>query len=317
MPSRSRARHAGRPRGSSIPTAGSAAGATPRVRRRRPAWPRARSPGPLGGGGALFSGPRAGGLLGRKGARLSDVNADLINCYVVVRDQVEPLVRLLQQHRNDEVYYYAVRALDPKQLDPVERAARLIYLNKTCFNGLFRENRHGIFNVPFGHYASPRFCDPGSLRAASAALQGVTIEQSSFEAAAQKCRRGDFVYFDPPYAPLSRTSSFVGYSAGGFGELQQTSLALCAAALAERGVDVLLSNSAAPLVQKLYGGFQVEEVQVGRAINSRGDRRGKISELLLSAGPHVGIPARYSITPGSTPGGQVAPQGLEPRTLRV
>lgn len=246
---------------------------------------------PFVGGGALFFALCGTGRLGRKGARLADVNPELINCYLVVRDQVEALIRLLLLHQNEESYYYRIRALDPRTLDPVQRAARLIYLNKTCFNGLFRENSRGIFNVPFGRYAKPRVCAADDLRAASAALRGVAIELSPFEAVGRCARRGDTVYFDPPYMPVSATSSFTGYSAGGFDEDAQIRLALLAASLAERGVNVLLSNSVAPLIQQLYQGFQIEEVQASRAINSRSDRRGKVSELLISAGPHVGVPA--------------------------
>ncbi len=245
---------------------------------------------PFVGGGALYFALHDRGRVGRKGARLSDINAELINAYTVVRDQVEPLIAVLSRHKNDEDHYYEVRALDPHRLDPVERAARLIYLNKTCFNGLFRENQRGGFNVPFGRYARPRFCAVDNLRAASHALRGACIEVSSFEESIRAARRGDFVYFDPPYAPVSRTSSFVNYSSGGFGEDAHVRLAMVAASLAERGVNVLLSNSVAPLVQQLYFAFRVEEVQAARAINSRADRRGKISELLIAAGPHVGIP---------------------------
>ncbi|MCS6912804.1 MAG: DNA adenine methylase [Myxococcota bacterium] len=280
----------------------------PELLRRVPSLRSGRYFEPFVGGGALFFALQQRGLLGRRGARLSDINADLINCYLMVRDQVEPLIQLLSRHRNEETYYYAVRAQDPRTLDPVQRAARLIYLNKTCFNGLFRENRHGLFNVPFGHYARPRFCDPEALRAASYALRGVAIEHSSFEEVEELAQPGDFVYFDPPYVPLSRTARFVQYSAGGFGPERQERLARCVATLAARGVSVLVSNSATPLVRGLYAGFLVEEVQANRAINSRGDRRGKVCELLIRAGPHARLAAAAR---------PVAPQGVEPRTLRV
>lgn len=264
----------------------------PSLMQRTPDLSKARYHEPFVGGGALFFALREGGRLSRKGARLSDINPELVNSYQVVRDHVGPLIRALRRHKNEESHYYEVRALDPKELDPVQRAARLIYLNKTCFNGLFRENRHGHFNVPFGRYADPRFCAEDNLRAASAALQGVEIELQPFEAIAHTAKPGDFVYFDPPYMPVSRTSSFTRYSGPGFGEQAQIRLALLSASLAERGVNVLLSNSVAPLVQQLYQGFLIEEVRASRSINSKTDRRGKVSELLISAGPHVGVPCK-------------------------
>lgn len=240
---------------------------------------------PFLGGGALFFALASRGLLRPGGARLSDINAELINAYQVVRDRVETLIVLLGGFRNESDFYYEMRAKDPRTLDPIQRAARLLYLNKTCFNGLFRENRRGDFNVPFGRYACPQICNANELRAASQALRGVAIECVGFAEAAAAVRPGDFVYCDPPYAPVSRTASFVSYSSGGFGDAEQTQLAELAAALGARGANVLLSNSAVPLTTALYRDFFVEQVQASRAINSRGDRRGKVSELLIAAGP--------------------------------
>lgn len=247
---------------------------------------------PFVGGGALFFALAERGLLssqaGGKGAsraRLADINAELVNAYQMVRDRVETLILLLGQFRNEEDFYYEVREQDTKQLDPVQRAARLLYLNKTCFNGLFRENRKGRFNVPYGHYRDPQFLRPNDLRAASRALSGVTIEQSGFESLAEKAQPGDFVYLDPPYAPVSRTASFTSYSAGGFDDAKQAQLTDLVRELGARGVSVLLSNSAVPLTRKLYEDLHVEEVLASRAINSRGDRRGKVAELLVAAGP--------------------------------
>ena len=178
-----------------------------------------------------------------------------------------------------------MRAQDPSTLEPVQRAARLIYLNKTCFNGLFRENRRGHFNVPYGHYASPHFCAANELRAASRALRGVTIEVSPFSALLDVAQPGDFVYCDPPYAPVSRTASFTSYSSGGFNEQAQRQLADLIVELGERGVNVLLSNSAVPFTTALYERCHVEQVYANRAINSRGDRRGPVAELLVATGP--------------------------------
>ena len=255
----------------------------PALLARTPALSRGCYHEPFVGGGALFFALHRQGLLGKKGARLADVNRDLITSYRVVRDQVEPLLRVLSCHRNTARHYARVRAQDPRRLDPIERTARFLYLNKTCFNGLYRENRQGRFNVPYGRNPRARHCNEAGLRAASAALRGVALEHAPFERVLPLADRGDFVYFDPPYAPLSRTSSFVGYSARGFGAAEQARLALVAAALADRGVRVLLSNSTAPLVRRLYGAFRAETVPARRAINRNGGGRGAIGELLLQA----------------------------------
>jgi DNA adenine methylase len=240
---------------------------------------------PFLGGGALFFALAERGHEGARGAVLSDVNPELVNAYQVVRDRVETLITLLGAFRNEEEFYYEVREQDPSRLDPVQRAARLIYLNKTCFNGLFRENRHGRFNVPFGRYRQPLICAPNELRAASKALRGASIERRPFEAALELASPGDFVYCDPPYAPISRTASFTGYTGGGFDETAQRRLADRVRALGDAGVHVLVSNSWVPLTQSLYDGLRVEKVLASRAINSRGDRRGKVPELLAAAGP--------------------------------
>ncbi len=316
----SRPEKRGLPSGPFLKWAGGKRQLLPELMHRVPDLAGGRYHEPFVGGGALYFALHDRGRVGRKGARLSDINAELINAYTVVRDHVEPLITMLSRHKNDEDHFYEVRALDPHKLDTVERAARLIYLNKTCFNGLFRENQRGGFNVPFGRYARPRFCAVENLRAASHALRGVCIEVAPFEQSIRATRRGDFIYFDPPYVPVSRTSSFVNYSSGGFGEPAHMRLALVAASLAERGVNVLLSNSMAPIVQQLYGAFRMEEVLASRAINSRADRRGKVSELLIAAGPHVGISTAAPGTSGRRSrlkANPVAPQGLEPRTLRV
>lgn len=240
---------------------------------------------PFVGGGALFFALSGRGELNPAGARLSDINPELINAYQVVRDRVETLIKVLEAFRNEEEFFYQVRSQSPQALDPIERAARLIYLNKTCFNGLFRENRRGHFNVPYGHYPSPHFCAPNELRAASRALRGVTIEVSPFRSLAELCRPGDFVYCDPPYAPVSRTASFTSYSSGGFDESAQHELARLIVELGNRGVNVLLSNSAVPFTVALYKDCHVEQILAKRAINSRGDRRGKVPELLVATGP--------------------------------
>lgn len=243
---------------------------------------------PFVGGGALFFALRARQLL-PQGARLADINPELVNAYQIVRDRVETLIVLLGAFRNEEDFYYEIRAQDPLQLDPVQRAARLLYLNRTCFNGLFRENRDGRFNVPFGRYRNLQILRENDLRAASRALRGICIEQDSFDALSDCAQPGDFVYFDPPYAPLSRTASFTTYSRGGFDDTAQRRLGALVRELGARGVHVLLSNSSAPIIYDIYDHpeLHVEQVLASRAINSRADRRGKVAEVLVAAGPHV------------------------------
>lgn len=244
---------------------------------------------PFLGAGALFFRLKA---LGRvKKARLTDINPELMNAWLALRDAPENVVAELErlQERTSEKDFYEIRALDPARLTGPERAARMIYLNKTCFNGLYRENRSGRFNVPFGRYEWPRVLDRENLLAASRALQSgrIELEQSPFSSVLRHAKEGDFVYLDPPYHPLSQTSSFTAYSRGGFGEEGQRQLAQVFAQLAEGGVHVLLSNSSAPLIHELYEGkpgFTFELVRAQRAINSKGSLRGKVDEALVSAG---------------------------------
>ncbi|GAB4157418.1 MAG: DNA adenine methylase [Candidatus Promineifilaceae bacterium] len=216
-------------------------------------------------------------------ATLSDVNASLIELYQQVQQNVEDVIRALQPHYNDHDYYYQVRAQDPATLLPAQRAARLIFLNKTCYNGLYRENRQGAFNVPFGRYKRPKICDPARLRAAAAALQGVTLLPGDFAEVVQVAAPGDFVYFDPPYAPLTATSSFTSYNQYGFDAADQRRLAQTVHDLTRRGCRVMLSNSAAPLVYELYEGhgYRLIPIMARRNINSKASNRGPIKELLI------------------------------------
>jgi DNA adenine methylase len=216
-------------------------------------------------------------------ANLSDCNAKLVETYEVVRDQVEALIRALQPHKNEKAYYYRVRAQDPATLTPVERAARLIYMNKTCYNGLYRENQQGRFNVPFGRYTRPNICDKDRLRAASRALQGVQLRGLDFADAVACAGQGDFVYFDPPYVPLNATSSFTSYSRFGFDADDHQRLAQAYHKLTVQGCRVMLSNSSAPLVYELYEGrgYRLIEVEARRNINSKAHKRGPVKELLI------------------------------------
>lgn len=216
-------------------------------------------------------------------ARLSDVNGQLVEIYRVVQQQVEDLIQALKVHRNEHDYYYEVRARDPARLSAVERAGRLIFLNRTCYNGLYRENRRGQFNVPFGRYDNPTICDEDRLRRASLALQGVDLVVGDFAEVVEEAGVGDFVYFDPPYAPLSATSNFTSYNRHGFDEGDQRRLAEVIHQLTDRKTRVMLSNSSASLVYELYDrrGFHLVPIQARRNINSKADGRGPLKELLI------------------------------------
>jgi DNA adenine methylase len=221
-------------------------------------------------------------------ATLSDNNEELINCYRIVRDDVEGLIRRLRNHksRHGKEHYYKVRGESPSRLTPPQRAARFIYLNKTCYNGLYRVNASGGFNVPIGSYADPKICQASRLRAARDALQGVTLEVRDFGACLKEARKGTFVYIDPPYHPLSATSNFTGYTEGGFGEQEQIRLSRLFRDLHGKGARVMLSNSDTPFIRELYKGFPIHQVTARRAINSNGNRRGAITEVVVMS--HAG-----------------------------
>lgn len=238
----------------------------------------------IGAGAVLFS-------LQPKKSVINDTNGELINCYQVIKDHPEKLLELCQQHRenNSKEYFYLLREQDRrndfKERSPQERAARIIYLNKTCFNGLFRVNSSGQFNVPYGNYSNPVIADPAVIRSVSAYLnqRNVRILQGDFAKAVATARKGAFIYFDPPYHPVSDTSSFTGYSVNGFGEQEQIRLKEVCDKLTERGCQVLVSNSSASLIKELYSdpNYKIVEVKAKRAINAVASRRGRINELLI------------------------------------
>jgi len=234
---------------------------------------------PFLGGGAVFFALASRGLLAR--ANLSDVNEALIQAYEGVRDHVEKVIERLEKHVNKKEHYLRVRAQNPRRLSPVGRAARIIYLNKTCYNGLYRENRSGKFNVPFGKYRNPNICDKENLRAVAQLLRRAEISCRSYRTVLEKARKGDFVYFDPPYDPLTKTARFTEYDQNRFTRDDQTELRDTFLELDRRGVYVMLSNSDTPFVRQLYEGFGREQVFASRAINSNPDRRGKVSELVI------------------------------------
>lgn len=239
---------------------------------------------PFAGGAALFF-----WLRNQRGlkfpATLNDSNGELVNCYQVVQQQPQPLLARLRQlaEQHSPEFYYQVRAQQPE--DPVERAARLIYLNKTCYNGLYRVNSKGGFNVPIGRYKDPSIVQDDKIGAAHKALQGVTLNNLGFEEAALAARKGDFVYFDPPYQPLTATSNFTSYTKDQFGMEQQCHLAEVFKQLVKRGCYVLLSNSDSELVRNLYRDYQQVEIQAPRFINSKSAGRSSIAELLILSGP--------------------------------
>lgn len=230
---------------------------------------------PFVGAGALFF------ALQPRDAVLGDVNRRLVRTYKGVRDRVGDVVKRLRTYRHDRDFYYELRELDVDRKTDAAVAAWFIYLNKTGYNGLYRVNRDNRFNVPFGRYTNPGICQEDLLRACSATLARAELREGDFEAAVRDARRGDFVYFDPPYVPLSATSSFTSYTSGGFGPEDQARLRDVAWRLRQRGVHVLLSNSSAPGVRDLYRDFDVVEVAATRNVNSRARGRGAVAELLI------------------------------------
>lgn len=231
---------------------------------------------PFVGGGALFF------ELAPKAAVLADANRRLIRTYIGVRDSVEEVIARLRDYPHDEKFFYDLRDKNVDSGTDAEMAAWFIYLNKIGFNGLYRVNRQNRFNVPFGRHRNPNICDAPTLRACSAALAGTELLVADFEAAVEKAEAGDLVYFDPPYVPLSVTSSFTLYTSDGFGADAQRRLRDVALRLKKRGVHVLLSNSSAGFVRDLYRpDFEVTEVSATRLVNSNGARRGAITELVI------------------------------------
>jgi len=246
---------------------------------------------PFVGSGAIFFRLYREGLIRR--AVLADVNAELIDTYLAVRDHVAEVIRILSELPYSKEFYYAIRSQDPWTLNLPERAARMIYLNKTGYNGLYRVNRQGQFNVPFGRHKSPRYLDRENLLAVSQALQNVEILCTPFDTVVERAQPGDWVYFDPPYVPLSQTASFTAYDANGFGLRDQERLRDVCIALSQNNVYVMVSNSDTAIVRALYAFpcFTLQEVWAKRAINSNGAKRGKVTELVITNYPTAGTEA--------------------------
>ena len=234
---------------------------------------------PFVGGGALFF--KANGRISQ--AVLSDINRDLITCYGVVKRDPEPLIAALERHasRHSKTYYYSVRSQHEFQ-GPNEMAARFIYLNRTCFNGLYRVNRNGEFNVPMGSYTNPKIVNETNLRTCSEALQSATVETLDFMDIEPS--EGDFIYCDPPFDPLSATASFTSYTKDSFGPQDQINLRDTALEWHKAGVKVMISNSDTDFIYHLYDSepFTIRTVQAPRMVNSKADKRGPVNELVIT-----------------------------------
>jgi len=235
---------------------------------------------PFVGGGAVFF------YLRPKFSIIIDINEELINCYKVIKNNVKELIELLKIHKNEKNYYYRVRASDRDKekynmLSNIEKASRMIYLNRCCYNGLYRVNRKGQFNVPFGRYKNPNFCDEKNLLAVSKVLENVKIINGSFEICLDYAEEGDFVYFDPPYHPISKTSSFTSYTKENFGEDSQHKLFNVFKQLDKQGCRLMLSNSYNEYIQNLYKDYKIITLGARRAINCNAEKRGNISVLLI------------------------------------
>jgi DNA adenine methylase len=236
---------------------------------------------PFIGGGALLWTLEPG----RYRIVLGDYNEELINLYRQVQTNPGKLLKEVAKHKNEEEYYYALRAVDRssgyKRRSAIYRAARFLFLNKTGFNGLYRVNQKGYNNVPFGKYRTPKIADSENIMACSKHLEDVTILCGDFEGVAEHITPDAFVYLDPPYAPLSATSSFTGYTDKGFDADMQFRLKEFCDHIDRQGARFMLSNSSAPLIYDLYSEYNIEEVQAKRAINCVGSKRGNVTELIV------------------------------------
>jgi DNA adenine methylase len=231
---------------------------------------------PFVGGGALFF------RLRPRRAFLSDLNAELTNVYTVVRDQPEALITALARHQNTREHYYAQRGIHPDSLPPIERAARTLFLNRTCFNGIYRVNRDGLFNVPYGKQEHTTFFQPEALRQTHVALAGVRISCCDFARATERARSGDFVYLDPPYvAGLRGGQGFTSYQSAGFGEDDERRVADLVRALDRRGCFVMLSSADTKPIRALYRGFRIESLAVTRQVGGHVGRRGRAREIVV------------------------------------
>lgn len=234
----------------------------------------------IGGGAVLFE-------LQPKKAIINDFNEELINVYQTIKENPEELILDLKTHKNESDYFYDLRALDREEsfenMSNIKKASRVIYLNKTCYNGLYRVNNSGEFNSPFGRYKNPNIVNETTIRAVSKYLNtnNITILNGDFETALKGIKKGDFVYFDPPYHPVSSSSNFTGYIQGGFDMYEQVRLRDLCNELNKKGVSFLLSNSATQFIEDLYKDYKISYVKANRSINSNAKKRGEIDEVLI------------------------------------
>ncbi|MHA1477748.1 MAG: DNA adenine methylase [Promethearchaeota archaeon] len=235
---------------------------------------------PFVGGGALFF------YLLPKNAILNDINQDLINTYRVIKENVSELITSLKKHKNEEEYFYKIRSVDRnldefKTWSDVEKASRIIYLNRCCYNGLYRVNSKGYFNAPFGKYKNPKICNEENLKLVHKVLKDVKLMNISFELCLNYAKKDDFIYFDPPYVPISESANFTSYTKSSFKKEDQIKLFNVFKELDQKGCKLLLSNSYNEFILKLYKNYQINIVYAKRAINSNPDKRGEIKELLI------------------------------------
>jgi DNA adenine methylase len=234
----------------------------------------------IGGGAVLFN-------LQPKNAVINDFNKELINVYEIIKNNLPELIEDLKKHDNNADYFYQIRSLDRTEeftnLTPVERASRVIYLNKTCFNGLYRVNNAGEFNAPFGRYKNPNIVNEPTLKAVNKYLNSnnVILRSGDYADILTEANENSFVYLDPPYHPISENSNFTGYVQGGWNIFDQIRLREFCDQLNERGIKFLLSNSSAPLIKDQYENYTITTVKANRAINSNGADRGEVDEFLI------------------------------------
>jgi DNA adenine methylase len=234
----------------------------------------------IGGGAVLFH-------LQPKKAVINDFNVELVNVYEVVKNDLENLISDLKKHENTAEYFYKLRSLDRstefKNLTKIQRASRIIYLNKTCFNGLYRVNNAGEFNTPFGKYKTPNIVNEPTLKAVSKYLNSNEIKLLSgdYKDALTEIGGNPFVYLDPPYHPVSINSNFTGYIQGGWDMYDQIRLRTSCDELNDKGIKFLLSNSATPLILDQYKKYKIDIIKANRSINSDGEKRGEVDEVLI------------------------------------
>ena len=234
----------------------------------------------IGGGAVLFK-------LQPKNAIINDFNEELINVYKVIKNNLDELITDLKKHKNEAEYFYSIRSLDRnkafKNLTNVQRASRVIFLNKTCFNGLYRVNSSGEFNSPFGRYKNPNIVNEPTLKAVNKFLNcnNIEIKSGDYSEVLKQADKKCFVYLDPPYHPISENSNFTGYIQGGWNMYDQIDLKTACDELNKKGVKFLLSNSWAEFIKDLYKGYNISIVKANRAINSNGADRGEVNEVLI------------------------------------